>query len=108
MLDMPQPITNVPPPVVAAWQGAARIVLAAALGALGLYILGSFLRALVWAAILALARKLTTDPALITDADIQALRARLDDKQVAEVVHQVTEAAFFDRLTEAARLRLED
>ena len=55
MLDMPQPITNVPPPVVATWQGAARIVLAAALMALGLYILGSFLRALVWAAILALA-----------------------------------------------------
>ena len=60
------------------------------------------------AAILALARKLTTDPALVADADIQALRARLDDKQVAEVVHQITEAAFFDRLTEAARLRLED
>lgn len=42
-------------PSKAAWQGAARAVLAASLVALGLYVLGSFLRALVWAAILALA-----------------------------------------------------
>lgn len=60
------------------------------------------------AAVLALARKLTTDPALVADADVEALRAHLADKQVAEAVHQVAEAAFFDRLTEAARLRLED
>ncbi len=60
------------------------------------------------AAVLALARKLTVNPALIDDADIAALRSKMDDKKVAEVVHQVTEAAFFDRLTEAARLRLED
>ncbi len=60
------------------------------------------------AAVLALARKLTANPALIDDADIAALRSKMDDKKVAEVVHQVTEAAFFDRLTEAARLRLED
>ena len=60
------------------------------------------------AAVLGLARKLTTDPALVDDGDIAALRARMDDKQIAEVVHQIAEAAFFDRLTEAARLRLED
>ncbi len=59
-------------------------------------------------AALALARKLTTDPALVDDADVAALRARMPDKQVAEVIHHVTEAAFFDRVTEAARLRLED
>jgi AhpD family alkylhydroperoxidase len=59
-------------------------------------------------AVLALARKLTTDPALVDDADIAALRASYPDKQVAEVIHHITEAAFFDRVTEAARLRLED
>ena len=59
-------------------------------------------------AALALARKLTADPALVDDADIAALRAHYPDKQVAEVIHHVTEAAFFDRVTEAARLRLED
>ncbi len=54
-----------------------------------------------------LARKLTTDPALIDDADIAELRKHFPDKQVAEIVFQVTEAAFFNRLTEAAGLRLE-
>ena len=60
------------------------------------------------AAALALARKLTVNPALVDDADLAALRSQIDDKQVAEVVHQVAEAAFFDRITESARLRLED
>jgi len=59
-------------------------------------------------AALTLARKLTTDPALVDDADILAVRAQLADKPVAELIHQVTEAAFFDRVTEAARLRLEE
>jgi alkylhydroperoxidase family enzyme len=59
-------------------------------------------------AVLALARKLTVNPALIDDADIDALKAHYSHKQVAEVIHQVTEAAFFDRVTEASRLRLED
>ena len=59
-------------------------------------------------AALALARKLTTDPALVDDADVASVRAHLDDRQTAELIHQVTEAAFFDRVTEAARLRLED
>ncbi len=57
---------------------------------------------------LALARKLTVDPALITDADIAGLRKHYPDPEVAEIVYQVTQAAFFDRLTEAAGLRLED
>jgi alkylhydroperoxidase family enzyme len=53
---------------------------------------------------LAFARKLTVDPALITDADIEGLRKHFSDRQVAEIVFQVTESAFFDRLTEAAGL----
>jgi alkylhydroperoxidase family enzyme len=58
-------------------------------------------------AALALARKLTVDPALITDADIEGLRKHYSDHEVAEIVYHVTQAAFFDRLTEAAGLRLE-
>ena len=60
------------------------------------------------AATLALARKLTVNPALVDDADLAALRSQMDDKQVAEVIHQIAEVAFFDRITESARLRLED
>jgi alkylhydroperoxidase family enzyme len=55
-----------------------------------------------------LARKLTVDPALITDEDIAGLRKHYPDPEVAEIVYHVTQAAFFDRLTEAAGLRLED
>jgi alkylhydroperoxidase family enzyme len=53
------------------------------------------------------ARKLTVDPALVTDGDIEGLRQRFSDQEVAEIVFQVSEAVFFDRLTEPARLRLE-
>jgi alkylhydroperoxidase family enzyme len=56
---------------------------------------------------LALARKITVDPALITDADIEGLRQHYSDHEVAEIVYHATQAAFFDRLTEAAGLRLE-
>ena len=49
------PASSATAPSKAAWQGAACAVLAMALVALGLYILGGFLRALVWAAILAVA-----------------------------------------------------
>ena len=58
-------------------------------------------------AVLAVARKITVDPALITDADIEGLRKHYSDREVAEIVYHVTQAAFFDRLTEAAGLRLE-
>ena len=58
-------------------------------------------------AVIRLARKLTNDPALIADEDIAALRKSFTDKQTAEIVFHVTEAAFFDRLTEPAGLRLE-
>ena len=53
-----------------------------------------------------LARKLTVAPATIEDEDIAVLRKHFSDKQVAEIVFQITEAAFFDRLTEAAGLPL--
>jgi alkylhydroperoxidase family enzyme len=56
---------------------------------------------------LSLARKLTVDPALVTDADVAALRAHYPDREVAELIHQVSEAAYFDRVTEAGGLRLE-
>lgn len=52
-------------------------------------------------------QKLTTEPQLITDADIEGLRKHYSDSEVAEIVHRVTTAAYFDRLTEAAGLQLE-
>ncbi len=57
--------------------------------------------------VLALARKLTVDPALIEDADVEAVRKHMSDREVAEVIHHVTEAAGFDRITEAAGLPLD-
>ena len=58
-------------------------------------------------AALALARKITVDPALVTDADVEAVRRCFSDSETAEVVYLTTQAAAFDRLTEAAGLRLE-
>lgn len=54
------------------------------------------------------ARTITVDPALITDDDFARMRKLFNDKQIAEIVYQITQAAFFDRLTEAAGLALED
>jgi hypothetical protein len=54
------------------------------------------------------ARKVTIDPALASGDDFARLRKLFDDKKVAEIVYQITEAASFDRLTEVAGLRLED
>ena len=54
-----------------------------------------------------LARKLTVDPPSVVDADIAALRKLYSDKEVAELVYHLCNAAFFDRLTEAAGLQLE-
>jgi hypothetical protein len=47
------------------------------------------------------------DPALVDDADGEGLGHVLSDHEVAEVVFQITETAYFNRLTEAAGLRLE-
>jgi alkylhydroperoxidase family enzyme len=56
----------------------------------------------------ALARKLTGTPQQVTDDDIALLRKHFPDQQVAELVYQVCNAAFFNRTTEAAGLRLEE
>jgi alkylhydroperoxidase family enzyme len=58
-------------------------------------------------AVFHLARKLTVDPALVTDADVEAVRKNLSDRETAEVVYFITLAGFFDRVTEAAGLQLE-
>lgn len=58
-------------------------------------------------AALALVRKITVDPALITKADVATLRTHYSDAETAEVVDLAAQAASFDRLTEAAGLRLE-
>lgn len=52
-------------------------------------------------------KKLTVDPARIDDRDVESLRAHFSDKQVAEIIHQGTEAAFFDRVTESLALPVE-
>ena len=59
-------------------------------------------------AVFHLARKLTDAPSLVSDADVEALRRHYKDNEVAELVYHVCNAAFFDRLTEAAGLRLEE
>jgi AhpD family alkylhydroperoxidase len=53
------------------------------------------------------ARKITVDPAMIDDDDFTRIRKHYDDKKVAEIVYQITEAANFDRITEASSLTLE-
>ena len=58
-------------------------------------------------AALDLAAKLTAAPQAIVDDDIARLRKHYSDQEVAEIVHHVTQAAFFHRLTEPAQLPLE-
>lgn len=53
------------------------------------------------------ARKLTVAPATVTDADVEGLRKVFTDKQVAELVHHVCNAAFLNRVTEMAQLPLD-
>lgn len=53
---------------------------------------------------LKLTRKLTVTPQWITDDDIAGLRKHFSDAEVAEIVYRITQAAQFDRLTEAAGL----
>src|SRR5262249_15680677 len=56
----------------------------------------------------AFARKLTVGPASITDDDIAQLRKVYSDSQTAEIVYRTCSASFFDRVTEACGLPLED
>lgn len=58
-------------------------------------------------AALAVVAKLTVGPSEVTDADIEGLRAWFTDREVAEIVHQACNAAFFDRVTELAQLPLD-
>jgi alkylhydroperoxidase family enzyme len=59
-------------------------------------------------AVFNLARKVTTAPMTIEDEDVAAVRKHLSDMETAEVIYQITQAAFFDRLTEASGLQMED
>lgn len=57
---------------------------------------------------LGLVRKLTATPALVADGDVVLLRKAVggpfSDNQVAEIVHHICNASFFNRVTEAANL----
>lgn len=53
------------------------------------------------------ARTIAANPALISDEDFYAMQSIMDDKRVAEAVYVTTQAAFFNRLTEATQLPLE-
>jgi alkylhydroperoxidase family enzyme len=55
----------------------------------------------------AFVRQLTVEPASITDADVARLREHFKDAEVAELVYRISNAAFFNRLTEAAGLQVE-
>lgn len=52
-------------------------------------------------------RKLTRSGAIVSDADVEALRKVFTDPEVAEIVHHTCNAAFFNRVTEAANLPLD-
>jgi AhpD family alkylhydroperoxidase len=53
------------------------------------------------------AKIISADPAMISDEDFRDMQSFLDDKRVAEAVYQISQAAFFNRITEAAGLTLE-
>jgi AhpD family alkylhydroperoxidase len=58
-------------------------------------------------AALAFAAKLTAIPQGMTDADAERLKKYYEPSQVAEIVYRVCQAAFFDRITEAAAIPVE-
>ena len=55
----------------------------------------------------AFARKLTVDPALIDDDDFDGLKKYYSDTEIAELIHHVNQAVFFNLVTEAAGLPLD-
>jgi alkylhydroperoxidase family enzyme len=55
-------------------------------------------------AALLLAETLTAAPWKVTDEMVEACRKHFKDAEVAEIVHHTCNAAFFDRVTEVARL----
>ena len=54
-----------------------------------------------------LAAKSTTDPHLITDADIADVRAHYSDQETAEIMQVICMANLFDRFTESLGLQVE-
>lgn len=54
------------------------------------------------------ARKLTSLPHKINDADVQALKSYYSDQEIAEIIQLVADANAFDRFSEALNLPLED
>ena len=59
-------------------------------------------------ALVEFAQTITTDPALVSDRHFDQLKKHFSDKKVAEIVYVSSQAAFFNRVTEAANLRLEN
>jgi alkylhydroperoxidase family enzyme len=55
-----------------------------------------------------LAGKLTAAPHLITDNDIARVREHFSDAETAQMIHVISMANFFDRLTESLGLPLEE
>jgi alkylhydroperoxidase family enzyme len=55
-----------------------------------------------------LAAKSTTDPHLVTDADLAAVREEFGDPQTAQIMQVISMANMFDRFTEALGLPLEN
>lgn len=59
------------------------------------------------AEVLRFARKLTSAPHTIVDADLARLKDTFDDYEVAEIIQLICDANAFDRFTETLRLPLE-
>jgi hypothetical protein len=58
-------------------------------------------------ALFTVARKLAASPIVLTDADVAAAVKQTGPREVVQLVNYVTVCASFDRITEAAGLRLE-
>jgi alkylhydroperoxidase family enzyme len=54
-----------------------------------------------------LAAKSTTDPHLITDADVANVRAEFNDRETAQIMQVICMANLFDRFTESLGLPVE-
>ncbi|MFM7056212.1 MAG: carboxymuconolactone decarboxylase family protein [Planctomycetota bacterium] len=95
-----------------AWYAAEHARLRYAAGGRATAVLESFssLEAAVppeWAESLRFARKLTSAPQTIVDADVARLRQHFSDRQTAEIIDLTADANAFDRFTEALLLPLE-
>lgn len=95
-----------------AWYAAEHARLRYAAGGRDTAVLWSFsvLEAAVspeWAEALRFARKLTSAPQTIVDADVVRLRQHFSDRQTAEIIDSAADANGFDRFTESLLLPLE-